>query len=125
MPGEVIINETEFLGGKEEKGDGGCVDCQYDVLYKTKSSAIGLSISNQSIKANDTFSKHCSTHVCSGSGPTNQFLGPVRTVRMCLHSRNHREGTQIQTHCGEETSVRGRGEASRQIGRKCVRAVRS
>jgi hypothetical protein len=30
---------------------------------------------------------------------------------MCLCSRNCQGGTQIQTHCGEETNIRGRGIA--------------
>ena len=44
----------------------------------------------------------------SGAGPPHRFLGPIRMVRMCSRSRNLWGGTQIQTHCGEETNVHGR-----------------
>ena len=30
------------------------------------------------------------------------FLGPIRTVKMCLCSRNRQGSTRIQTHCGEK-----------------------
>ena len=39
---------------------------------------IGSSVNNKSIKGNDLFSNRCFTHVCSGSGPTYRFLGPIR-----------------------------------------------
>ena len=63
------------------------VKSKWGVLYKTKPSAIGTSLTNQSIKANEEFSKPCYTHVCSGSGPTHWFLGPI------FHSRNHQGGS--------------------------------
>lgn len=44
---------------------------------------------------------------CSGS--THWFLGPIRRSRMDFHSRNHRGGTQILTHCRGEINVRWRG----------------
>jgi hypothetical protein len=81
------------------------------VMTSKKSSAIGLSLTIQSIKANDAFSKYRFTQACSVSAPTHRFLGPIRTVRMCLNSRNRLGGNHIQAHCGEETNVCGHGGA--------------
>lgn len=74
-----------------------CVTSKLAEWYKTDSSMIGWAPTNQSIKVDNVIMK-------AGSGPTQLFLGPIRTVRMCLRSRNYRGGRKIQTH-REETSV--------------------
>jgi hypothetical protein len=67
-------------------------------VVQNKSSAIGLYLTNQSFQT-------AALPVCSGSGPIHRFLEQSDGPK-CVQG-----DTQIQSLCGEETNVRGRGVA--------------
>jgi hypothetical protein len=66
-----------------------------------KSSAIGSSLTNQSIKAKDAFS-NAALPTCVLAHPTHRFLGPIKWSRMDFHPRNH----QFSTHCEKKLTYK-------------------
>ena len=107
-----MANELDVSLSAYKKIESGTMAITINML-KTLNEKFGVSADyilfgkEEHIEDIDEFSKCHFTHVCSG--PTHQFLEPIRWSRMDFHSTNRLEGTQIQTHCGEETNILGRG----------------